>query len=236
MAKRFSIACSPVPPAAWDGDTATVVVDVLRATTTAVTAVAGGRRCFVVPSLEAALAQAAELQGPLLAGELGGVMPVGFDLQNSPAAVERKGGARPLVLLSTSGTPLLCAAAVRGPTYAACLRNVGAQARELADRHERARLLGADSRGQFRAEDELCCAWIGRRLLEAGWSEADAPTGRVLERWGDAPAGAFDGSRSTRYLRESGQDDDLEFVLAHVDDLDGVYAMHGGELLACPAG
>lgn len=234
MGKRFSIACCAVPPADRDGGGATVVVDVLRATTTAVTAVAGGRRCFPVGSLAAALELAAQLEEPLLAGELRGVMPAGFDLQNSPAAVARKGGARPLVLLSTSGAPLLCAAAAFGPAYAACLRNVGAQARELAARHERAWLLGADSRGEFRAEDELCCAWIGRRLLEAGWSEADEPTRRVLDRWGDAPAHAFDGSRSTRYLRESGQHDDLEFVLAHVDDLDGAYAMSSGELVACP--
>jgi len=47
-----------------------VVVDVVRATTTAVTAVAQGRRCFTAPSVAAARRRAEQ---PLLAGEIGGV-------------------------------------------------------------------------------------------------------------------------------------------------------------------
>jgi len=50
-----------------------VVVDVVRATTTAVTAVAQGRRCFTAPSVAAARRRAARLEQPLLAGEIGGV-------------------------------------------------------------------------------------------------------------------------------------------------------------------
>src|SRR6202008_2293864 len=78
-----------------------VAVDVIRATTTAVTAAAAGRRCFPVPSIEAALPVAAALPRPLLCGELGGNMPYGFDLTNSPAAVAaRSDPERPLILLS----------------------------------------------------------------------------------------------------------------------------------------
>src|SRR5262245_49992198 len=63
---------------------AIVAVDVIRATTTAVTGVALGRRCFPVPSLEAAVPLAARLDNPLLVGELGGNMPHGFHMNNSP--------------------------------------------------------------------------------------------------------------------------------------------------------
>lgn len=234
MDKRFTIACAPAPPDCAGARDATVVVDVLRATTTAVTAVACGRRVFPAASLNDAMALAAGLDEPLLAGELGGVMPAGFDMQNSPVAVTEAAGGGPLVLLSTSGTPLLCAAAAGGSAYAACLRNAGAQARALIEGHDGALLLGADSRGEFRAEDQLCCAWIARRLLEAGWVPDGEPTSAVAERWAAAPAEAFLGSRSSAYLRESGQERDLEFVLGHVDDLERVYAMRDGELVECP--
>src|SRR5215216_6897914 len=94
------------------GYVAIVAVDVIRATTTAVTGVALNRRCFPVPSLEAAVPLAARLDNPLLVGELGGNMPYGFDLNNSPAALaERDDVGRPMILLSTSGTRLLGEAA-----------------------------------------------------------------------------------------------------------------------------
>ena len=51
-----------------------------------------------------------------------------------------------------------------------------------------------------------------------------------MERWHDAPADAFLASKSVEYLRETGQEDDLEFVLTHVDDLDATFVLDGDEL------
>src|SRR5947209_7702908 len=99
---------------------AVVAVDVIRATTTAVTALATGRRCRPVPSLEAACRDSRALPDALLAGELGGEVPPGFDMDNSPAAVaERRDVERPIVLLSTSGTRLLSGGAPGQVVYAA---------------------------------------------------------------------------------------------------------------------
>src|SRR5436190_1524775 len=79
---------------------AVVAIDVIRATTTLITASAQGRRCYVAPSVEAAVARAAALEHPLLAGEVGGNMPFGFDLTNSPAAIAaRTDVERPMVLV-----------------------------------------------------------------------------------------------------------------------------------------
>jgi 2-phosphosulfolactate phosphatase len=210
-----------------------VGVDVIRATTTAVTAVASGRRCFPAASIEAAVPLAARLHNPLLVGELGGNMPYGFHLQNSPVEIARHGERhRPAILLSTSGTALLCSAAARGPTYAACLRNVSAQARALIAGHERVLLLAGESRGEFREEDRLCCARLARMLLGAGYEPHSAFVEALVERWGDAPDDAFMAGRSVQYLAATGQLHDAEFILEHVDDLDDVYEMCDGELLA----
>jgi len=215
-----------------DALAAIVAVDVIRATTTAVTAVASGRRCFAAASLEAAVPLAARLDNPLLVGELGGSMPYGFHLQNSPAQIERHDEiGRPMVLLSTSGTRLMCEAAAAAPAaYAASLRNVTAQVEELAERHRRVLLYGADSRGQFREEDQLVCAWIATRLVDAGYATGDEPTRRVLECWADASPEAFTHGPSSRYLRETGQVDDLDFVLRHVDDLDATFPIAETEI------
>ncbi len=222
--------------AAYPQGCAIVAVDVLRATTTALTGLALGRRCFPTVSLEAAIRLARQLPRPLLVGELGGNMPFGFDLTNSPAALESRTDAeRPMVLLSTSGTRLLCAPEPPQPVYAACLRNFRAQAAWLAAHHPTVALLGAGTRGDFREEDQLCCAWMAELLLQAGYSPRDERTLALVETWSGAPVEAITRGASAAYLERTGQHRDLEFVLDHVDDLEGVYRLHGPELLPARA-
>ncbi len=217
---------APVP-----AETAILAVDVIRATTTAVTAVALGWRVYPAGSIEAAVRLAADLDRPLLAGELGGVQPYGFDLQNSPTAITRlERSERPIILLSTSGTRLIAEAVRHGVTYVCCLRNAAAQAMYLLAQDRDVLILGADSRGEFREEDQLCAARIARDLIGSGYSVADRPTQEVLERYADAPDDVILAGRSAKYLRDTGQDEDLEFVLGHVDDLDGIFAIEQGEV------
>src|SRR6266516_4087340 len=108
MQKTVVIDCFPESVVAYRSGYAIVAVDVIRATTTAITGVALGRRCFPVPTVPAARQRAAHLERALLVGEVGGRMPVGFDLTNSPAALaSRTDVERPMVLVSSSGTVLL---------------------------------------------------------------------------------------------------------------------------------
>jgi len=225
-----AVACYPAvgPDTGW----VTVGIDVLRATTTAVTAVASGYRCFPAASIEAAVPLAARLPDPLLAGELGGHMPYGFHVQNSPVEIVRRGEiGRPVILLSTTGTRLLCEAAAAGLVFAACLRNARAQAEWLVGRHERVLLLAGESRGEFREEDRLCCARVAKLLLEAGYAPASAFVEELVKQWGDAPDDAFLAGRSVAYLSDTAQYHDVEFTLEHVDDLESVYELRDGELL-----
>lgn len=221
-------------PSLGEGDEEWTIVgmDVIRATTTAVTALAAGRRCFPVASLEAAVPLAGRLSNPLLVGELGGNMPYGFHLQNSPVEMDRRTDLdRPVILLSSSGTGLLNAAAQRSLTYAACLRNARATARRLIDRHERVLLLAGESRGEFREEDRLCCGRIAAALLDAGFEPRNVLVEEIVKQWGSAPDDSFMAGHSVRYLADTGQMHDAEFVLTHIDDLDSVYEMRHGELV-----
>jgi 2-phosphosulfolactate phosphatase len=104
--------------------------------------------------------------------------------------------------------------------YAACFRNYRATIDWLAENHESVVLIGAGTRGEFREEDQMCCAWIANGLIEAGFSSKDATTEYLVQRWKDSPQDAFLMSRSVDYLRRSGQLRDLSFILGHFDDID----------------
>jgi 2-phosphosulfolactate phosphatase len=211
---------------------AVVAVDVIRATTTAVTAVATGRKCFPAATLESALTLAASLKDPLLVGELGGEMPSGFHISNSPAEVaEQSGIDRPMVLLSTSGTKIITGAKGAKACYVACLRNYSAQIRYLIRHEPKVAIIGAGTRGEFREEDQMCCAWIAEGLMRVGYSPVNDQTVDIARRWRNAPVEAFLVSNSVAYLKRSGQLRDLDFVLAHIDDLPAVFEVKGDEVV-----
>jgi 2-phosphosulfolactate phosphatase len=227
-----AIDCFPSSAHAYREGHAIVAVDVLRATTTAQTAVALGRQCFPVPSIEEALPLAARLEQPLLVGELGGNMPYGFDLQNSPAQVAAlEDSARPMILLSTSGTPMLWESRGARAVYVGSLRNLSAQASQLAQAHERVALLAAGTRGEFREEDQLCCAWLAARLLDHGYDAANESTAEIVRRWDGEPVDALLVSNSVEYLKRTGQLVDVDFVLNHVDDLEDVFEFVEDEIV-----
>jgi 2-phosphosulfolactate phosphatase len=231
LIRTVTVDCFPESLARYRDGYAIVAVDVIRATTTAVTGVAVSRRCFPAPSIEAAIPLAARLDDPLLVGELGGNMPYGFHLTNSPAALAlREDVSRPMILLSTSGTKVLCAAEGRAAVYAACLRNYTAQVRSLASRHPKVAVIGAGTRGEFREEDQMCCAWIAEGLMNAGYRSCNEQTEQLVERWSSASVEAFLGSKSVEYLMNTGQLRDLDFILGHIDDVDAIFLLKNGEI------
>jgi 2-phosphosulfolactate phosphatase len=236
MAKRVVIDYLPESVRHYRDGYAIVAVDVIRATTTAISCVARGWRCFPVPSLEHALPLAAKLHHPLLVGELGGSMPYGFDVTNSPAKLSmRPDATRPIILLSSSGTRVIHEAAAADAVYLACLRNWTATATFIARRHNRVAVIGAGTRGEFREEDQACCALVASKLLEFGFEAEDAKTQEVIDRWAHAPREAWMGSKSVKYLQDTNQLDDLEFVRRHYDDLAAAFMMKHDEVILVSA-
>ena len=228
------IDCFPESLPRYRDRQAVVAVDVIRATTTAVTAAVGGWRCFPAASIEAAVGLAKVLHDPLLIGELGGNTPYGFHLSNSPAQVASLTDAgRPIILLSTSGTRVICEASPQQVVYAACLRNYTAQAAMLAAHHSSVAIVGAGARGEFRMEDQLACAWIAELLIAAGY-EPLGETAELVKRWSDVAVEVITAGNSAAYLRQTGQSCDLDFILAHVDDIQAAFRLQAGELVSVP--
>jgi 2-phosphosulfolactate phosphatase len=237
MRNKVVIDCFQENPEFLRDGYAVVAIDVIRATTTAITAVATGRRCFPVPSVEAAKLVQRELSNPLLAGEVAGHLPEDFEVNNSPVEIAmRTDFERPLILLSSSGTKLIHAARESNFTYLACFRNHSTLSRYLIAHHSKVALIGAGTRGEFREEDQICCAWIARELIAAGFEPENDRTAAIVQRWGTAEAEACLCSRSAEYLQKSGQTMDLDFTLEHVNDLPHVFMMKDGEVVAVPNG
>lgn len=214
---------------------AIVVVDVIRATTTAITAAAAGRRCFPAPDVDAALALATGFHNPLLAGESSGEMPASFEMDNSPAQVAvRTDIHRPLVLVSSSGTRVIHAAAGCEAVYLACFRSYSTLAAHLARRHNHVAVIGAGSQGEFREEDQICCAWVAAALMSRGYRPGSTQTTEVVRRWGDAVPHECLCSRSVDFLKRTGRLKDLDFILGHIDDLPQVFEIRDGEVKTMP--
>jgi 2-phosphosulfolactate phosphatase len=233
MQKQIIIDCFPESALKYQNGYAVIAVDVIRATTSAITIAAGGGRCFPVPSVKAALEMKSRLKGSLLAGEIGGSRAPGFELNNSPALLATWNvRGRSVILLSSSGTRLICLAKECDAVYLACFRNYGDVARHLADQNSRVAVIGAGSRGEFREEDQMCCAWIARDLAEMGYAPANEATFSIIKKWATEPPEAALSSKSADYLRRSGQSQDLDFILSHINDLRGAYRMRGGEVVA----
>lgn len=230
------INCFPESARLYHDRYAIVAIDVIRATTSAITIAAMHQRCFPVHSLEAALALAGRLENPLLAGELHGDRPDGFDMDNSPAELSMQQDlSRPVVLLSSSGTRLIHEAKGSEAVYVACFRNQQAAARYLVGRHAHIALIGAGSLGEFREEDQMCCAWIASELIRHGYQPEDDQTVALVERWEGAAAEECLISESAEYLKRTGRVTDLNFVLKHVDDLDAAFKVERGEVVMLEA-
>jgi 2-phosphosulfolactate phosphatase len=224
----------PSSAAKYVDDWTLIVVDVIRFTTTAATALSIGRTVYPARSADEAFAVASRLKDPLLAGELGGNVPSGFDLPNSPVQVMAlrqvpcgsfTAANRPIVLVSSSGAQLLMNSLSAQDVYLGCLRNITALTEYVASRHEKVAIIGAGTRGQFRREDQIGCALIAERLVEKGFECGDDASRDIVKKWHGVNTDVIREGRSADYLRRTGQVHDLEFVLHYQEDLSVVPKM-----------
>ena len=167
-----------------------VVIDVLRASTTMITALANGAsRVRPVPDVAEARALAAALgSDALLGGERGGVRIDGFNLGNSPAEYGRERVAgRAIVVTTTNGTAALAACREAREVLVGAILNrsaVASAARHLAaaaggtDVH----LVCAGTDGAVTAEDILAAgAILDAAQRDAPADELDVPARAALE-------------------------------------------------------
>lgn len=194
-----------------------VIVDVLRATSTMVEALANGARAIYPTSgAEDAIKLATSLgrEDLLLAGERKGLRIEGYELGNSPLEFtrERVEGKR-LIMNTTNGTAAFIAALGARRVVAASFLNLTAVADAVADAEELV-LVCAGREGRFSLDDAVCAGMILGRLEE----RADAPlamddtaaASQALARGVSVDASFLRRTDAGRALMDVGLDADLE--------------------------
>lgn len=200
-----------------------VVIDVLRATSTIADALSNGwTRVLCAGTVDAA--RALRGSGRALAGERECRPIPDFDHGNSPGALG-PGGGRELVLSTTNGTPAILVAADNSEkVLLGALLNLEAVARAVPPDAD-VTLVCAGTDGRFALEDAY---FAGRLVAALAGKRTDAA--RAAERLAGSYPGPLDPlaeSADAAVLRETGQEADIrccarESVLDVVPQVEGV--------------
>ena len=154
----------------------TVIIDVLRATTTITAALeAGARSVCPTASVEAARIRRSVNSRALLCGEREGFRIEGFDYGNSPLELAKATiVGRDLILTTTNGTKAVSAAADARLLIAGSVRNATAAALEVS------RAVAA-SRGSAESVVVVCSGTNGRFSIDDAFA-----AGVIIQRLGDS--------------------------------------------------
>lgn len=155
-------------------DATVVVIDVVRATTTIIEALANGAQTiYPTSSTEEAVRLASSMgrEDTLLCGERKGVKVEGFDLGNSPREFDADTvDGKKLVMTTTNGTRALRVAGEGARVLPCAFTNLGAVAEHVAD-EDHVVIVCAGREGRFSLDDALCAGHLIKRTI----------TGRVDE-------------------------------------------------------
>jgi len=206
-----------VDEASVEGRTA-VVIDVIRATSCIVEALANGARGIfptTLPEEAVKLASSLGREDTLLCGERKGLKIEGFDLGNSPREfLEEVVKGKQLVMSTTNGTRAFLAAEDADQVISASFLNLSAVVRALKG-VEGLAVVCAGRENRFSMDDALCAGLLLKKLGEArGEAILGNDAGRAVLDMAEKyePDEAF--LRSTKAgqaLVEIGMDGDLAF-------------------------
>jgi 2-phosphosulfolactate phosphatase len=222
--KTIDVFLSPaeVDESAVEGRVA-VVIDVIRATTTMVEALANGARDIIpTASTEEAVKLASSLgrKDALLCGERKGLKVEGFDLGNSPSEfISDVVGGKQLVMSTTNGTRAFLAAEDSHRVFAASFLNLSAVV-EAVRKEGDMLVVCAGKEDRFSLDDALCAGHLLRKLEElepAGFTLNDA--GRMVKDLAslyEVDADFLASTAAGRALVEVGLERDLQ-VCAYLD-------------------
>ena len=206
--------------------TTCVVFDVLRATSSMITALANGAaEIFPVKTIEEARALKMEMPGALLGGERHGERIEGFDLGNNPFEYIALAGKR-IISTTTNGTIALRACERAGRVLVGALLNLGALRDELArSRPAEVLLVCAGTFETFALEDAIAAGLLAAEFPKAELSDAATATLATARRFA-TPLDGLLAARNGRALAARGWRDQIEWC-AQVSRFPAIGAMDG---------
>lgn len=192
-----------------------IMVDVLRASTTITVALNNFKRVIPCFTPEEALKLNDEIGG-VVAGERNGKQIEGFDIGNSPCAIrDLQSSKDTLILTTTNGTRIL--ESMDSKVLVGCMNNakeVALKSIQLANDHIDVVMAGV--KGEFAIEDFLASGeilyWISETCKDCELSEY-AKSAILASRDYESVKNAFMTSRTAKRLIELGNREDVELSL-----------------------
>ncbi len=198
------------------------VIDVLRATSTIVEAIANGARA-ILPATDMddamRLAQTFGRTEVLLCGERSARKIEGFDLGNSPLEFTSEAVADKLVIMTTTnGTPALVAGQAADRCIVAAYLNLTAATQDLAGSGKPIVILCSGREGRFALDDALCAGSLIRRLREAHtervhMNDAALAASALERRYRAHLSAVMHRTTAARQIVEAGHVEDIAYCL-----------------------
>jgi len=200
-------------------DKTVVVIDVLRASSTIVTALMNGAKAIIpVGDMGEAskIAQNVDSKNYLLCGEKDGVTIDGYDLGNSPAEYTREtvGGKR-LIFNTTNGTKAIKKSLGSSDVYIASFLNVGAVVKALENDEREIVLICAGWKGRLSFEDMLLAGNIihllGNGILPDNTRDGAKVAFGLFDKYGDNITAVVHQSNHAERLRALNISSDIDY-------------------------
>ena len=211
----------------------TVVIDVLRATSSVVTALQNGAREVIpVETMEFAM----KISGGqnILAGERNSAKIEGFDFGNSPLEFTREATAgKSVIFYTTNGSKALVRAKFSQNLFVASYLNISAVADKLIELNEDFVILCAGDNGMFSLEDTLCAGklieFIDSKTSGLELTDAAKASLKLNTVCGKDILATLKETEHGRELLEAGFEKDLEFI-SQIDFTDIVPFLESGAI------
>lgn len=214
-----------------------VIIDVLRASSTMVTALGNGAR-EVLPASDygtaGLLASKMGVGARVLGGERDGRRVDGYDLGNSPLEYTKEVvNKKSVILITTNGTPALMGSRTARTLVVGCFLNASRVTECIRSAKQDTFLVCCGWKGRASMEDTVCAGLIVDRLfgskLPAHVPDSVRMAHILYDTYRDSLAETLKRSSHAERLRTLGYGDDVGYCL-QIDHIDVLPVFDGGRL------
>lgn len=192
-----------------------VVVDIFRATSTMIAALANGiEEIQTFADLESC--RAMREKGYLIAGERNGKTVEGFDLGNSPVAfLEEYHGGKKLAMTTTNGTLAISKSQQADEILIGAFPNLSATIRYIQSQQKDVIIHCAGWKGRFNLEDSLYAGALAKSLEKTHSSDDDGALAMktLFEKEGPQLKNYLSKASHAKRLQNQGIEKDIDFCL-----------------------
>lgn len=195
-----------------------VVIDVLRATSVMITAIARGvEEIHVFRDVEEVFEAGKNAEKAILCGERKGLKVEGFHYGNSPLEYKDEVAGKRMYMTTSNGTRALVGSSSGEKVFVGAFINLDAVVEKLVDEGRDTVLVCAGTDGEFSLDDALCAGMIAEGIAEK--TNRAQPTDSAIAMMGLAKTSggveeSLKGSRHYSYLKAINFCEDLNYCLS----------------------